>query len=192
MGRFILNFSKSYLKRYHLLGEQWVEHNAIRLASSTSDCSNLDHTGDGNLGKLIYRAKLTPRIRILKVVSLGSSVITTGAYGFAFWDKGFTTTIAISGLVFLPFILTPAIVSWFFRRYVNELYYNQNTGIYTIRHFGHLLGQVNHSFKKEEVIPGEVTDVTSVFKVHGKPYYVDEELLIDADSVSIYKKMLNY
>lgn len=146
--------------------------------------------GSDQLGKLIYRARLTNRVRILKIFSMVSSAITSGVYGYAFIQKGFTTTVAVSGVIFVPFIFTPIIISLFFRRYVNAMYYNPKTETYTIRHYGFFLRSHNNKFKKEDVKSSQITDVTSNFTVRGVPFFIHEEDLLDAESVALYKEMI--
>lgn len=140
--------------------------------------------------KLIYQGKLSNRILYLKSVSLISSLGLAGSYKYVLAKKGFSVALAGVGFAFTPFLLSPIIISWFFKRYITRLYYDPTTATYTAHHYGLLLNKKQCTFKSEDVIRSDFTSMLNTFKVGKKPFFIHDEDLVDAESVEIYKKMI--
>lgn len=141
--------------------------------------------------KLIYEGKLTNRILYLKGLSIFSSLALAGSYSYVISQKGFSIALAGVGCVFTPFLLSPLFIAWFFKRYVTKLYYNPDGGTYTVHHYGLLLNKKSCTFSREDVVRSDVTSVLNTFLVNSKPFYLNDEDLIDAESVQLYKSMIN-
>lgn len=140
--------------------------------------------------KLIYEGKLTKRILYLKGLSILSSVGLTSSYGYVISQKSFSVALAGVGIVFIPFLLSPFIIAWFFKRYITKLYYNPIDDTYTAHHFGLLLNKKICTYKKEQVVRSEVTSMLNSFTVDKKPFFLWEDDLIDVESVDLYKRMI--
>lgn len=140
--------------------------------------------------KLIYEGKLSNRILYLKSLSLVSSLGLAGSYKYVIAKKGFSAALAGVGFAFTPFLLSPLIISWFFKRYVTKLYYEPTSGTFTAHHYGLLLNKKQCSFKQEDVIRSDFTSMLNSFQVGKKPFFIHDEDLMDAESVEIYKRMV--
>lgn len=140
--------------------------------------------------KLIYEGKLADRILYLKGLSIVSSLGLAGSYKYAIAKKGLTAAMAGVGVAFTPFLLSPLIISWFFKRYVTKLYYNPEDDSFTAHHYGLLLKQKSCTFNKDEVQRSDLSSMLNTFKVGRKPFFVHDEDLVDAESVNIYKRMV--
>lgn len=187
-------FSKTNnLIRYRLI----TSLNHIRLKSTISENHNNDTNSSfrqqpqQNLPKkLIYEGKLTRRILYLKSVSILSSVALASSYGYVISQKSFSIALAGVGFVFTPFLLSPFVIAWFFKRYITELYYNPIDDTYTAHHYGLLLNKKSCTFDKNQVMRSEVTSMLNTFKVDKKPFFLWEDDLVDVESVQIYKRMI--
>lgn len=142
-------------------------------------------------GRLIYEGLLTQRILYLKCLSVSSSILLGGCYYHLIATKGYSIAIASVGLAFGPFFVSPFAVSWFFRRYVTKLYHDELSDTYTAEHYGWLLSKREHQFKPQDVKIADSISIINTFKAKGKPFFLNDEDLIDASSVSAYKHMLN-
>lgn len=140
--------------------------------------------------KLIYQGKLTNRILYLKSLSIISSLGLAGSYKYVIAKKGFSAALAGVGFAFTPFLLSPVIISWFFKRYITKLYYDPVADTFTAHHYGLLLNKKQCTFKRDDVIRSDFTSVLNSFKVGKKPFFIHDEDLVDAESVEIYKKMI--
>lgn len=140
--------------------------------------------------KLVYEGSLAKRILYLKSISILSSLGLAGSYGYVIGQKGLTVALAGVGFAFTPFLLSPFLIAWFFKRYVNKLYYDPKTETFTINHYGLLLNEKNCSFKKEDVLRSDVTSMLNTFTVGNRPFYLHDEDLRDLESIQLYKKML--
>lgn len=133
---------------------------------------------------------MSNRILYLKSVSLISSLGLAGSYKYVLAKKGFSAALAGVGFAFTPFLLSPIIISWFFKRYITRLYYDPTSDTYTAHHYGLLLNKKQCTFKREDVIRSQFTSVLNSFTVGKRPFFVHDEDLVDADSVRIYKRMI--
>lgn len=140
--------------------------------------------------KLIYEGRFTNRILYLKSFSLLTSVGLAGSYKYVLAKKGFSAGLAVVGLAYTPFFLSPLVIAWFFKRYVTKLYYDPNTETFTAHHYGSLLNKKQLSFKKEDVIRSDFTSMLNTFKVGKKPFFLHDEDLTDAEAVEIYRNMV--
>lgn len=141
--------------------------------------------------KLIYEGNLSKKILYLKSVSIFSSITLASSYCYILSQKSFSVALAGIGVVFTPFLLSPFVIAWFFKRYVTELYYNPIDDTYTAHHYGFLLNRKSCTFRKEDVIKSDVTSMLNTFQVVSKPFFLNEEDLIDSKSVDLYKRMIN-
>lgn len=142
-------------------------------------------------GKLMYEGKLSKRVTALKSVSYVTSTIILGTYSYAIASKGFGTTLAASGLIFAPFIVSPIVIAWMFKRYVTVMYYNEDEDTFTLKHCGLFLNHKTLTFKASEVAKADAASVLNTFEVKGKAFFLNDEDLIDSESVQLYKKMLS-
>lgn len=142
------------------------------------------------VAKLIYEGKLTRRIVYLKTLSIFSSAGLAGSYGYVIGQKGFGVALGGLGVAFTPFFVSPVVISWFFKRYVTQLYHNPKTDTYTVHHYGLLLNRKSCTFKKDEVKRSDATSMLNTFTVNKKPFYVHDEDLKDAESVRLYRRMI--
>lgn len=140
--------------------------------------------------KLIYEGRLANRIFYLKSVSIISSLGLAGSYKYVIGTKGFSVALAGVGVAFTPFLLSPIVIAWFFKRYITKLYYNPHDETFTAHHYGLLLNKKNCTFRKEDVIRTDFTNMLNTFKVGKKPFFLHDEDLVDAESVEIYKRMV--
>lgn len=140
--------------------------------------------------KLVYEGSLTKRILYLKSISILSSVGLAGSYGYVLSQKGLSVALAGVGFAFTPFFLSPVLIAWFFKRYINKLYYDPKTKTFTIHHYGFMLNEKSCSFKKEDVIRSDVTSMLNTFTVGKRPFYLHDEDLKDLESIQLYKEMI--
>lgn len=140
--------------------------------------------------KLMYDGKLQTRIKVLKVLSVCTTSTILGCYSYAATNRGLTTTLAATGLIFLPFICSPGVIWWVFKRYITRMYYNPKDDTFTIYHYGILVGQEKLTFKKEDLVRCPGTNILNSFTVRGKPFFVNDEDLVDAESVYLYKRLI--
>lgn len=168
-------------------------HTSFRLAAvtqptKTQASQNSDINRDDK--KLIYTGALSDKIYYLKTFSILSSVTLAGAFGYAITTKGYTTAIAVVGATFTPFIASPFLVAWFFKRYITALYYQPKDDLYTAYHYGLLLNKKRCTFKREDVTRSQVTSIMNTFRVGEKPFFLHDEDLIDTESIELYKRMV--
>lgn len=142
------------------------------------------------VAKLIYEGKLKRQIVYLKTLSIFSSAGLAGSYGYVIGQKGFSAALGGLGVAFTPFFISPIVISWFFKRYVTQLYHDPKTDTYTAHHYGLLLNKKSCSFKKDEVKLSEATSVLNTFTVGKRPFYVHDEDLRDTESVKLYRRMI--
>lgn len=167
---------------------------SFRSISTTSFYGNHSQddgrTGNHHNSRLIYEGKLGKRVLYLKSVSIVSSLCLAGSYSYIISKKGFSVALAGVGFAFCPFLLSPIVIAWFFKRYVTHLYYNPQTDTYTAHHYGLLLNKKQCSFKKEDVTRSDATSMLNTFTVGKKPFFVHDEDLIDFESVQLYRRMV--
>lgn len=142
------------------------------------------------LPRCIYEGKLGNRILYLKSLSIFSSVGLAGSYSYVLSQKGITVALAGVGFAFTPFLLSPFVISWFFKRYITKLDYDPNSHTYTAHHYGLLLNKKRCVFRKEDVTRSDVYSMLNTFKVGKKPFFLHDEDLKDTESIMIYKKMV--
>lgn len=139
---------------------------------------------------LLYTGNLKNRIKLLKTFSLLSSTAIIGTYSYIIALRGCTTTLAATGVIFTPFIASPVLIWWIFKRYVTKLSYDPSTMQYTLNHCGIFLREKQLIFKRDDVIQCPGSEVLNTFRVKGQPFFLNEEDLIDANSVEQYKIMI--
>lgn len=140
------------------------------------------------VGKLIYEGQLAKKIILLKCVSITSSTGIGGSLGYLYWKKGFSVALGGMGFLSMPFFMSPILITWFFKRYITKLYYDQETDTYAAHHYGLLLNKKVCTFKKEEVKISK--SMLNTFTVGRRPFFLHDEDLKDAESVVLYKRML--
>lgn len=113
--------------------------------------------------KLIYEGSLAKRILYLKSLSILSSLGLASSYGYVISQKGFSVALAGVGFAFTPFLLSPFVIAWFFKRYITQLYYDPEAETFTLHHYGLLLNKKSRTFKKEDVIRSDVTSMLNTF-----------------------------
>lgn len=160
-----------------------------RRAISTTN-SLCDSTHEPKTGKLIYEGKLTKRILYLKSVSVISSLGLAGSYGYVISQKGFSVALAGVGFAFTPFLLSPIVIAWFFKRYITQLYYDADTQSFTAHHYGLLLNKKKFTFTSDQVVRSDFTSMLNSFTVANKPFFIHDEDLVDLESIDLYKRML--
>lgn len=138
----------------------------------------------------MYEGKLGTKIRRLKLFSLSSSTILGSALTYGIIDKGIDTTSGLVGAFTAPYLLSPILIGWIFKRYALNLHYDRNRELYTLQYYGLLLNKRKMTFKRDEVSLADVSKFLSTFEVQGQPFYVDEEDLKSADAVQAYKRMV--
>lgn len=138
----------------------------------------------------MYEGKLTPKIMYLKVFSISSSLTLAGSYGYILTQKGLSPALATFGVFTLPFLVSPVIIAWFFKRYIVELSYDPATDKYTAINYGYLFNKRKHTFSKEEVVKSKFTSMLNSFEVGKEPFFLNEEDLLDAESVELYRTLL--
>lgn len=153
--------------------------------------------------KLMYEGTLSRRILYLKGLSIISSLALSASYATILNQRGLSPGLVGVGIVFIPFFVSPIVISWFFKRYVTKLYYNPISDNYTVFHYGLLMNQRSSTFKSDQVELSDATCILDTFTVQqgdkltilGNPkrksFFLHDESLIDVESVSLYKKMLN-
>lgn len=164
----------------------WLRHNS----NGNSTTNGIDH--NNKQSKLIYKGQLTKRIAFLKGFSIFSSIGLAVSYYHVMKLKGVTGPLVGLGIVFIPFFISPFIISWLFKRYTISLYYNRSDETYTICHYGLFLNRKTFTFTRDQVEISPVTSMLNTFKVGKKPFFLHEDDLIDLESVKLYKKMLGY
>lgn len=140
--------------------------------------------------KLIYQGRLTNRIVYLKSISIVSSLGLTISYSYVISQKGFSIALAGVGMAFTPFLLSPLIIAWFFKRYIIKLYYHPQSNSYTAYHFGLFLNKKSCTFKSEDVKRSDASSMLNTFKVGKRPFFLHDEDLKDVESIELYKKMV--
>lgn len=140
--------------------------------------------------KLMYEGKLAPKIRYLKGFSIGSSLTLVGSYSYILAQKGLSPAIATFGVFTLPFLLSPVIISWFFKRYIVKLSYDPTTDRYTAINYGYLFNKRTHEFSKQQVVRSNFTSMLNTFEVGKEPFFLNEEDLLDVESVELYRSLV--
>ena len=140
---------------------------------------------------LLYEGRLARRVLYLKGLSIVSSVGLASSYKYVIAKKGFSVALAGVGFAFTPFLLSPVLISWFFKRYVTKLYYDPQSDTYTAHHYGLLMNQKQCTFKREDVVRSSVTDMLNTFQVNKKPFFLHDEDLVSPAAVELYKRMLS-
>lgn len=143
-----------------------------------------------NGSKLMYEGKLARKIRYLKVFSISSSLTLIGSYSYILTQKGISPAIATFGVFTLPFLLSPVVIAWFFKRYIVELSHDPVTDKYTAVNYGYLFNKRTISFSKHEVTRSKFTSMLNSFEVGKEPFFLNEEDLLDAESVELYRTLL--
>lgn len=105
-------------------------------------------------------------------------------------QKGLSVAIAGIGLAFIPFFLSPVAISWFFKRYVTELYYDPINDKFTAHHYGLFLNKKECTYKSEDVVRSDVTHMLNTFTVGKRPFFLNDEDLSSDEAVKLYRKML--
>lgn len=162
----------------------------LRLILKLQIRSSQLHTSSKGQVKLLYEGSLSNRILYLKSLSVLSSLGLASSYGYVISQKGLSVALAGVGIAFTPFLLSPFVIAWFFKRYITHLYYDPATKTFTAHHYGLLLNKRSVSFKKEDLIRSDVTSMLNTFKVGKKPFYLHDEDLKDLDSIELYREMV--
>lgn len=94
-----------------------------------------------------------------------------------------------AGTVSLFFLSTPFMLHWITKRYVLELYFDDETKIFSAKTYN-IINQVKEiKFKAEDVTVPDLPGMLSSFLVNGKPLFVDAGMIQDPD---VYSHMMGY
>lgn len=143
-----------------------------------------------NSSKLIYQGSLNNRVFYLKTISISSSILLTNSYLYAIQKTGLTGALVGLGCAFTPFVASPFIISWFFKRYITKLYYNYPDDTYTAHFYGLMTNKKQLTFKANQVKVSNLSSIINTFEVGKKPFFLNDEDLVDVESVKLYRKMI--
>ncbi|XP_046390446.1 transmembrane protein 70 homolog, mitochondrial isoform X2 [Ischnura elegans] len=147
----------------------------------------------GGKDTLVYYGNLTPQIRMVKIFSLCSSLTGLAAqpilYNHASELGGTGVLIGVATFVGFFTFVTPVLLHSITKKYVTDLHYNAETGVYTASLLTFFLRVKKVNFKAEEVVVPDVPGMFTSFKVKGCPLFVDPRMFDDPNH---YGKLMGY
>lgn len=161
------------------------------LFSIHTSCHKQDAVKSDNTSALVYKAPLKNRIRIVKFLSLSSSMAGFALFPSVIYDlcKVNLYMGVASGMIASCFLITPLMLHWITKRYVIELHYNKESKFFTAKTFN-IISQIKEiKFKAEDVDVPDLPGMLSSFLVKGKPLFVDANMVEDPDA---YSHMMGY
>jgi len=158
----------------------------IHTSCKKSDVAKIPQTN-----VLVYEAPLKKRVKIVKLLSLSTSLC-----GFAFFPTVIYDFCKVNMFVGLAatliasfFLSTPFMLHWITKRYVLELHYNTNSQVFTAKTYN-IISQINEiKFKASDVTVPDLPGMLSSFVVQGRPLFVDANMIQDPDA---YSHMMGY
>ncbi|XP_030571209.1 transmembrane protein 70 homolog, mitochondrial [Drosophila novamexicana] len=146
----------------------------------------------GNL-KRIYYGTLAPRMKIVKLFSLTTSLAGLAAQpilleqGMKIGGTGMAVFLCTIGGFFT--FVTPLLLHFITKKYVTELHYNPVTEEYTATTISLILLKVKTTFRPSDVTVPEVPGMFTSFLVKNRPLFVDPALFDDPEH---YVRIMGY
>ncbi|TDG45764.1 hypothetical protein AWZ03_007798 [Drosophila navojoa] len=149
-------------------------------------------TDDKDL-KRIYYGTLAPRMRLVKLFSLSTSLAGLAAQpilmeqGMKIGGTGMAVFLCSVGGFFT--FVTPILLHLVTKKYVTELHYNQATDEYIATTISLILIKIKTKFRPSDVTVPEVPGMFTSFLVKKRPLFVDPALFDDPEH---YVRIMGY
>ncbi|XP_017861101.1 PREDICTED: transmembrane protein 70 homolog, mitochondrial [Drosophila arizonae] len=149
-------------------------------------------TDDKDL-KRIYYGTLAPRMRLVKLFSLSTSLAGLAAQpilmeqGMKIGGTGMAVFLCSVGGFFT--FVTPILLHLVTKKYVTELHYNQATDEYIATTISLILLKIKTKFRASDVTVPEVPGMFTSFLVKNRPLFVDPALFDDPEH---YVRIMGY
>ncbi|EDV97427.1 transmembrane protein 70 homolog, mitochondrial [Drosophila grimshawi] len=143
--------------------------------------------------KRIYYGTLAPRMKIVKLFSLTTSLVGIAAQpilleqGMKIGGTGMGIFLCTIGGFFT--FVTPLLLHFITKKYVTELHYNTVTDEYTATTISVILLKIKTKFRTSDVTVPEVPGMFTSFLVKKRPLFVDPALFDDPEH---YVRIMGY
>ncbi|RWS04236.1 hypothetical protein B4U79_12546, partial [Dinothrombium tinctorium] len=142
--------------------------------------------------RLIYSGQLAKNLKAVKYFSLSTSFIGVCLQPL-FLNKALNSGAVVCGVVAFTsfsFICSPLLLNLISKRYVTELYFDENEKTFTACTLSFFNRKVSVDFKASDVNIPTVPGLFTTFLVFNKlPLFVDQELVTDLEA---YKHLLGF
>ncbi|KFM64111.1 Transmembrane protein 70-like protein, mitochondrial, partial [Stegodyphus mimosarum] len=140
---------------------------------------------------LVYEGLLKKRIKIVKLLSLSTSVLGFGILPVIVYDlcKMNIFVGCLTGVMSSFFLSTPFILHWITKRYVIELNFDPESKTFSAKTFNIVSQLQELKFKATDVTVPELPGVLTSFYVNGVPLFVDARMVKEPD---VYSHMMGY
>ncbi|OWF49886.1 transmembrane protein 70 homolog, mitochondrial-like [Mizuhopecten yessoensis] len=147
---------------------------------------------DAVKGNLVYYGPITKNIKIVKYFSITTSGIFLSMFPFVLPDVAKLPAVLqfmLGGVVGAFTFLTPVMIHVLTKRYVTDLYYNEDSNTFTATTLSVFCRRKATVFTPEDVTLPSVASLFCVIKVKGKPMFVDPSLF---RSRTAYIKLMGF
>ena len=142
-------------------------------------------------GILLYSGRMTKVVRNLKIVSLSTSLVSGGCQPLivAAAKDDFMVTAGILSTMCLVVFSTPVLLHFVTRKYVTDIYYNEDTKIFTLARKSFFIRRKEVQYKAEDAKVSLDGGLFVTHKVKGQPYFIE---YTDFRSKELYLHMVGY
>lgn len=160
---------------------------------STETASAIPVVKDEDLGKLVYKGNANKTVRIIKLFSITTSIMGVCLQPMLFKEMGDSAlafkVAAMTATAFFVFG-TPLLLHFLSKRYVLQMYFNENTRIFTAERYNIFAQPKKFSFTAEQ-ISDSIPNPFSNFQVGSHGFLLDTDKFRN-DHPEAYKVFMRY
>lgn len=166
----------------HTLFKQSLSIN--RLSISTSK-GNIQITNNNTKGELVYKGAISGMIKSVKIFSLSTSFLGL-CFQPMFWFNEqaipLVFKVAFGGIINFCIFLNPFIIHYIAKKYVLDLYWNQETGVFVASTWSFLVRRKEIQFMAEDVKVPDIPGMFTFMEAKGVPLFIEPQAFLNNDA----------